>query len=148
MQSGEEVFMGLENVTTCKVCRRIFQYPGFGPELCPLCRKADEEEFQKVKTFLRDNPGSTLSVTSEACGVSQAHIRLWLRDERLEYDVEGDTGLVCEECGKPIRSGRLCDGCRLTKARVAGELTRSVERPENAPVRSDMGERMRFLGRR
>ncbi len=141
--------MDLNKVFTCGKCRRMFQYPGYGPKLCPECKKQDDEDYEKVKTYLRDNPGRTLYQTSEDCNVSIEEIRGWLKDERLEYKGEGSTGLVCEHCGAPITSGKLCDECRMAYSRAAGEMARSLSRPteeKKKPVHN--GDRMRFLGGR
>lgn len=141
--------MNLSNVIQCKICRRMFQYSGYGDKLCPSCKTEDEENFQKVKTYLRDNPGKTLMQTSEDCEVPVERIRAWLKDERLEYTGAGDTGLVCEHCGKPITSGTMCEECRQSFARAAGEMQRSIEKPvpEHIKKKHD-GDKMRFLGRR
>ena len=126
----------------------MFQYPGFGSKYCPSCRKKDEEDYNRVKTYLRDNPGRTLYQTSEDCEVKIEVIREWLKDERLEYKGDGETGLTCERCGAPITSGKLCDECRMAYSKAAGEMASSVSRSvENKPP-SHSGDKMRFLGRR
>ncbi len=140
--------MNLSNVIKCKNCRRIFTYLGYGAKLCPECRKIDEKEFQKVKNYLRDFPGRTLNQTAEDCDVKPETIRNWLREERLEYTEAKDTGLICENCGKPIISGHLCEECKMAVSRAAGELSRSMERaPEVTKVKTQSGDRMRFLSR-
>ncbi len=104
--------------------------------------------FDRVKTYLRDNPGRTLDQTARDCDVPPAQIREWLKEERLEFSGDGETGLVCEHCGKPIMSGKLCDECRMAYARAAGEMKRSVARPtEEKPKKNTDKDRMRFLGR-
>ena len=143
--------MSLENVIRCHQCRKIFTYLGYGPELCPECRKKDEEDFTKVKSYLRENPGKTLAQTAEDCDVKIETIRQWLRDERLEYSKAGDTGITCEKCGKPIRSGHICNECRAANARMAGELSAMVAKKPvvKAPEeRKDHKDQMRFLGKR
>ena len=141
--------MGINDFKKCRICGHLFQYPGFGPQMCPACREEDEELFRRVKNYLRDNPGRTLMQTSEDCGVEVERIRAWLRDERLEYAEVGDTGLVCERCGKPLASGKLCDDCRQSLNRAAGEMMRSVETPKPiATQKEDHRDKMRFLGGR
>ena len=140
---------GLDSFKQCRICRGLFQYSGYGPEVCPACKKEDEEMFDRVKTYLRDNPGRTLHQTAKDCDVPESRIRDWLKEERLEYTGKGETGLFCEHCGKPIMSGRLCDECRMSFAKAAGEMRRSIEKP--APERKKIahdGDRMRFLGKR
>lgn len=143
--------MGIENIKKCRICNHFFQYPGFGPLMCPQCKAEDEEQFKKVKTYLRDYPGTSLVTVSEACSVPVERIRMWLKDERLEYTDAKDTGLVCEECGRPIASGTLCDECRQALTRTAGEIQRSLDRPKPVEAvikKADNRDKMRFLNRR
>ncbi len=140
---------GLDSFKQCRICRKMFQYPGFGAEVCPMCKKEDEEMFERVKTYLRDNPGMTLHQTAKACEVPEKRIREWLKEERLEYTGTGDTGLTCEHCGKPITSGKICNECRMSLSKVAGEMKRSVEKPvAERPKKTHDGDKMRFLGKR
>ena len=140
---------GLDSFKQCRLCRRVFQYPGYGAQVCPMCKKEDDEMFERVKKYLRDNPGSTLYMTAEECDVPESRIRDWLKEERLEYTGSGETGLTCEHCGKPVRSGRLCDECKLSFSKAAGEMKRSLDKPaaEKPKIVHD-GEKMRFLGKR
>lgn len=141
--------MGLESIKRCKICRAMFQYSGYGPELCPRCKSEDEEKFKMVKSYLRNNPGKTMHQTAIDCEVEEARIRMWLREERLEYANPGDTGLTCEKCGKPITSGTICDECRQGMSKAVAEMARSMERPAiEKPVQARNGDKMRFLGRR
>jgi len=141
--------MSLENVIHCKICKRMFQYVGFGDKICPACKEKDEEDFQRVKTYLRDNPGRTVNQTAEDCDVPTERIRAWLRDERLEFTGTGETGLTCERCGAPIMSGTICDVCRQTLNKVAGEMQRSVDHKVDKPVVKDkMKDKMFILGKR
>ncbi|MCR4590359.1 MAG: flagellar protein [Lachnospiraceae bacterium] len=137
------------DVQRCGICRKLFQYGGIGPVLCPGCREQDEEDFQRVKNYLRDNPGRTVVETAKACEVDPDRIRAWLKDERLEFTGDGNTGLFCEKCGAAIASGTICDDCRMALSRAAGELMRSIERPTaEQKVVSKGKDRMRFLGRK
>jgi len=74
----------------------------------------DEEiEFKKVKEYVYDNPGATISETSQETGVSVEKIIRFLREERLEIkSEESNMVLECERCGVPIKSGRYCERCK------------------------------------
>ncbi len=139
----------MDNVRQCRVCKRLFRYQGFGAGTCPICRKEDDEMFTRVKTYLRDHYGSTLVEVSMECDVPMERIKEWLKEERLEYTGGGDTGLVCEKCGTPILSGRLCDNCRMSYAKAARSMEQTVKKPEEKrPERTSTGDRMRFLGKK
>jgi DNA-directed RNA polymerase subunit RPC12/RpoP len=138
--------MNIENIRKCTICHHLFQYSGYGRIVCPTCRAQDEEQFKKVKDYLRNNPGRTLIQTAEDCDVPQERIRAWLREERLEYTGTGETGLRCEHCGTPILSGTICETCRQQLNRVAGELRNSIEKPVETVVKKERDkEKMRFL---
>ena len=44
-------------------------------------------------------------------GVSLKSIRRYLKEERLEIVGDNKGFIRCELCGKPLNSGRFCDGC-------------------------------------
>lgn len=116
-----------ESLETCRNCRIIFRYMGFGEKYCPSCKKADDEEFKIVKDYLWDNPGRTLIQTSDDCNVTTDKIRKWLREERLEYVTVEGSGLTCDRCGTQIRSGMFCDDC---KHKMVGSLEKMMEKPK------------------
>lgn len=101
----------MPDVRNCRRCGHIFNYIG-GPPICPSCKGNDEEDFKRVKQYLWDNPGATLSEVSTVLKISVEKVRGFLKDGRLEIiNSEGNMFLECEKCGKAIKSGRLCDEC-------------------------------------
>ncbi len=106
----------MPEIRYCKNCRKMFQYVT-GVQLCPLCKKIDEEEFDKVRTFLRDFPGANMKEVSDNTGVSPSKISRWLKEERLEVSEGSPVSLNCESCGVRIRSGRFCVECAKGLAR-------------------------------
>jgi len=83
-----------------------------GAPICPECKRADEEDFKRVKEYLYENPGASLSQVSTALDVSVEKIKRFLREGRLEIvNQEGNFFLECERCGKAITTGRFCDEC-------------------------------------
>jgi flagellar operon protein (TIGR03826 family) len=106
----------MPDVRNCRRCGRLFNYIG-GEPICSVCRQADEEEFQRIKKYLYEYPGATLSQVSTELEISVEKIKKFLRDGRLE--IAGDNGnmiLECEKCGKSIKSGRFCDECEREMA--------------------------------
>jgi len=134
------------NVRNCRKCGRIFNYV-VGPHLCPACRESLEADFQRVKEYIRENKGATISQVSEECEVEISQIHQWLRDERLEL-MEGSTILLhCETCGSSIMSGRYCDKCRHEITTGFKEVVRSSKKDEPpAPKKFNRdGDKMRYL---
>ena len=136
-------------VINCRKCRRLFDSLSGFTAVCPECRKKDEEDFKKVKSFVWDHPGVTIDEVAEICDVSTKDIKEWLREERLSL-TEGSVAdvLTCDKCGKPILKGRYCEKC---KAELITDLKHSIEKPEmkgtlvNAPETDELS-RMRVLG--
>ena len=133
------------DVKNCRRCRRLFNYIG-GQPICPQCREELEKKFQEVKKYLFDNRNSTIRDVVENCDVEESQVRQWVREERLEFSSGIDAGVVCENCGAPISSGRFCDKC---KASMINDLTAAGRRPEvEAPKpekRQTHENKMRFL---
>lgn len=131
------------NVMNCRSCGRLFNVLS-NEKLCPQCRKELEDKFQQVKEFLQENPNSSMEVVSREMDVSVKQIKQWVREERLILSEASESGIVCERCGKMIRTGKYCDEC---KNRIATNLQSAYAHPELAEdMRSARDrERMRFL---
>ncbi len=95
----------------CPRCGKLFQY--INSPICDLCRKEEEEAFESLKSFLKDNPGCTLTEISVATGVSTRKITRYLKEGRLEITKGLHGVLTCNECGKTILTGRYCPQCLL-----------------------------------
>jgi flagellar operon protein (TIGR03826 family) len=101
----------MPDVRNCKKCGKVYNYIG-GPPICNACSEQDEKDFKKVKEYLYDNPGASMSQVSEALDVSVEKITRYLREGRLEITENSDNMfLECEGCGKAIRTGRFCNEC-------------------------------------
>lgn len=122
-------------IKNCKKCNRIFQYLT-GAQLCQACKDIEEDEFQKIKQYLKENPKASMTEVSETLDISIEKITKFLRDGRLEVSVDSAIKLECEGCGKSIITGRYCQNCA---GRIEGDLRgasrdlqrRSVEMPNH-----------------
>lgn len=130
-------------VRNCKGCGRLFNYMSGAP-LCEVCRKELEEKFQEVKAYLEESPHATIAQVSEAMDVSTRQIKQWIREERLSLSTAGADGIVCEQCGAPICTGRFCDKCRVNMANTFAGALDKPKMPEIKKRERD-GNRMRFL---
>lgn len=124
----------MADIRNCLQCNKIFQYMG-GIALCPICKKADEEDFEKVRVYLRDNPGANMQEVSENTSVKISKINRWLREERLEVSKNSAVSINCEKCGAKIRSGRFCAECSKELGReimkASNELKENLRRGGN-----------------
>ena len=136
-------------VISCMRCKRLFNYLA-GPKLCEACKKAVEEDFQKVKQYIQDNPRASLKQISEDNAVSTKQIQQWIREERLEFSKDSPIQLLCESCGDPIITGRYCAKCKNTVAKslssVADQKRAALARAIAAQqAKKDDKSGMRFL---
>lgn len=116
----------MPEIKYCRDCKKLFQYVT-GPVLCHVCRKRDEEEFEKVRKFLREYPGANMQEVSSNTGVSPAKISRWLKEERLEVSEDSPVALNCEKCGVRIRSGRFCVECSKGLAKEMMDVGRDLK---------------------
>ncbi|MBZ2174818.1 MerR family transcriptional regulator [Schnuerera sp. xch1] len=109
------------DVRNCSRCGKIYAYNGFN--ICPECRREDEEDFKKVKEYIDENPKANVAEVSEKVEVDSKKIIEFLRQGRLEIREESNLILSCEKCGAPIRTGRFCEKCTVKMER---EFKRSI----------------------
>ncbi|MGB9682847.1 MAG: hypothetical protein ACP5RW_09510 [bacterium] len=92
-------------LANCKECGRLFVK--VSSDICPDCQREIEEDFEKVRRYLKDHPNPKITEIIEATGISDSRLNRFIRAGRLSIKP------VCESCGKPIESGRLCPECRM-----------------------------------
>lgn len=137
------------NVRNCKKCGKIFNYIS-GIPICLGCREKNEELFQTVKKYIRENPRADIREVSMECEVETGQIQQWIREERLEFTEDSPIKLPCENCGMMIRAGKYCEKC---KSSMAKNLSNAIEKPKmvvTAPSKKavDHNSKMRFLDKR
>lgn len=125
------------DVMNCPRCGRLFTYAG--KSLCPKCLEGEEDQFKKVRTYVRDHPGATISQTAEDCDVDEEVIISYLREGRLiSKGLQSSVVLRCERCDLIIPEGRFCKKCaeeldnRIRKT-IGGGPVRSEPDPEPEP---------------
>ena len=101
----------MPDLRNCRRCGRMYNYIGGAP-ICLDCKNADEEVFKRIKDYLYQFPGATLSQVALDCDVSVEKIKMFLREGRLEITDGANIILECERCGKSIKTGRFCNECQ------------------------------------
>mgnify|MGYP001809863811 CR=1 FL=1 len=135
----------MPDIKNCRRCRKIIMWAS-GPQLCEDCKRLEEEDFERVRKFVRDFPGATIQEVSAATEVSQATIHKYLKDGRLEVTADSPIAIQCENCGARIRSGRFCPKCASTLARDMMSAGRAlVEEKKPASSSNDAQEEGRGL---
>ena len=95
----------------CPRCGKVFVK--IREPICEPCVKEEEQIFEKVREYVKENPNLPIGEVAEACEVQPKRILQYIRDGRLEA-VPGMKGeVVCSKCGKPLLVGRMCEKCIL-----------------------------------
>ena len=131
------------DVRLCVGCKKMFQYIA-GPTLCPRCRQKEEEMFQIVKDYLRENPGANMYEVSQATHVSAALIEKFLREGRLQVSPDSPIALACEKCGRRITTGRLCSECKKEINNTLSDMKKGLIKHKE----DDSSARMRYLNQK
>ena len=130
------------NLRNCSRCGNVYVYDGFN--ICLNCRRSDEEDFQKVKEYLEENPGANVIEVSEGTGVETKKIIQFLKEGRLEIRDDKNIILTCERCGKPIKTGRFCDKCAIELQR---EINETILSNSQISQNGRMKEKIRIVDR-
>ncbi len=134
------------DVRNCPRCGSIFLYCGF--RLCENCKKIEDEEFETVKAYLKDNPGTTVEKVAADTGVSRQQILFFIRSGRLSEEAKSLSGnvLFCERCEKPISQGKLCLTCQkeLTQTFLKAQ-TKSKEQKVQKDTGTNKKAKVHFL---
>jgi predicted amidophosphoribosyltransferase len=119
----------------CKMCGQIYRY--IGNQFCGNCLREMDEQFRVIKDLLYKNPNLTINEVVEETGVDEKIILFLLREGRLEMKAAGDY-LVCEGCGVPIQSGKLCKKCSTS---LSSALEKASAKSSERSERSDRSDR-------
>jgi len=98
----------------CSWCGKVFAHPV--DNVCPKCRQEEEEDFEKVYEYLKKERNASIDDAHEATGVEKRRIIKFVRQGRFISDTgeRFDIFVECENCGDPIREGKLCEKCAKT----------------------------------
>ena len=97
----------------CEKCGGIMIFKGVGEYRCEDCDALAYDDYGKVRCYLEKHKGATAAEVETQTGVKQKTIRLMLKEERLEVAEDSKAFMICECCGKRIRSGRMCPKCEM-----------------------------------
>lgn len=134
------------DVRNCAKCKRLFNYVS-GRPICPNCKKDLEDEFTKVRDYIRNNPDAGIGEVAEVCEVDVKEIRQWIREERLSFTKDSAVGIECEKCGVNIRTGRFCDQCKKDVVDNLSSVYKENKVEENPFAKQKTENKMRFLNK-
>lgn len=135
------------DIRNCKRCGRIYTYDGFS--YCRKCRHEMDEEFEKVKEYLRKYPGASISEVEAATGVDEDTVMNYVKDGRLEMDPSSTIEIYCEKCGERIFSGRYCDKCTRELSNNLSNMVNELKKNKgNVPPKRIKNDKDDLLMRR
>lgn len=117
----------LPDIRNCPRCGKVFAR--VSRNLCPQCVREEDEMTEKVKQYLREHKGASLSEVVEATGAEESLVLRLIREGRIIVS-DGEPALNCQRCGRPISEGRFCSAC-------ANELARGLlgtPKPASTPA--------------
>ena len=123
-------------VKPCKECGKVFDDYLNINDMCPDCKKKEEELLRQVKDYLWENPGATEAKLEELFGTTHKQIVRWLRDERLEITPESKIKLTCKRCGSMILKGKYCKDCATKVGNDLKSLEESLNPKEEKNITS------------
>lgn len=105
----------------CEFCGGSVEQISLGIYRCLKCGGENFDDYQKIRSFLEKVGSAPAMVISRNTGVSVRTIEHFFHEEYLEIPKLSDVRMACQKCGNPIRTGYLCDSCKLT------EVTKSTK---------------------
>jgi ribosomal protein L32 len=116
-------------IKNCPECGKVFST--ISGDICPECKKIEEEEYEKVYKFLKENPLSSIERVVSETGVSRRKILKFLkRGEITGMEIQKE--LRCSHCGRPISVGRFCKDCakKLSDKLKGKEMLKKEEKSQ------------------
>lgn len=106
----EKSMSGIDSrLIACRTCGAIMMK--LSRDICQKCYQAEEEDFIKVRDFIRDHPGASMKEVARELKIAESLIEKFVasgRLERLGFIVEH----TCQTCRKQISTGIICDECK------------------------------------
>lgn len=114
------------NVRNCPKCGRVFTF--VGNPICLKCQEEEEEIFEIVRKYIKDNGNESIEQVSEATGVTVKKILRYIKAGKIEL-VGSDEGIQypCERCGTLIHKGSYCDSCTY---KIKKNFKNNFKKPE------------------
>ena len=95
----------------CPRCNKMFNYIR-GVKLCKEC---DQIVFDKIKTFLKENRGSTAGEIHRSLGIPTRIVEEYMKDDRIQEVLPQETPR-CPLCGNiAMETSNLCKNCYSKK---------------------------------
>jgi predicted nucleic acid-binding Zn-ribbon protein len=110
------------SITTCTKCGHLFKKTT--SVLCPTCIHDEDEIFDKVKQYIRQNRAATADEIANSLGISLQVVAKFIKEGRLiEFE---NTTYPCEHCGRLIITGKYCLDCLKLLSNHVNEIKSAI----------------------
>jgi NMD protein affecting ribosome stability and mRNA decay len=123
----------------CPRCGKLFMR--LNAPICEPCIKEEDEIFEMVRLYIKENPGASITEVSAECEVPVKRIKQYIKDGKLDAS-EGMRGdITCSKCGRPILGGRMCGECvqaagaQVVEMKAEAAASKSAYHTQNAKKR-------------
>lgn len=125
----------------CKECGKVMAHEGIR-KLCQDCIDKHENEFLRVRDFIKSNPKVAVEVVCEATEVDERRVREFIREGLIQASELEGFPVECQKCGKPIARGVYCPLCQQDlsanldreRSRLEQGLQKSKDRKKSSLV--------------
>ncbi|WP_062108969.1 TIGR03826 family flagellar region protein [Bacillus niameyensis] len=120
------------DIINCPTCGKIFMKNAVR-DVCADCYRQEEADYDRVYQFLRkrENRAATIETVANSTGVEESLLYKWVRRGRLHTTQFPNLGYPCDQCGKIIKKGKLCDSCTSNIKNELEVFDKEQERIEN-----------------
>ena len=135
----------------CLRCEKLFNK--VENPVCPTCQPAEEQDFDKVRECINDNPDVNAETVAEMTGVELQVVLRMIDTGSITVVSIGDGSVKCGQCGAPAISAskKLCQNCleklnqKMMQARKSIQIQgkKKVQVNEFASVRKAIEQKKR-----
>lgn len=120
------------DIMNCPTCGKLFMKNAVR-DVCADCYRQEEASYDRVYQFLRkrENRAATIETVANATGVEESLLYKWVRRGRLHTAQFPNLGYPCDQCGKIIKKGKLCDSCTSNIKNELEVFDKEQQRMEN-----------------
>jgi hypothetical protein len=115
----------------CRNCQcKELENVSVGTYRCKNCGTDNYDDFQTVRNYLDEVGNASVITIEHDTGVPRRVIEYFFKEEYLEIPSSSPIRIPCAGCGAPIRTGTLCDTCKLKKNSTSGatKITTTISR--------------------
>ncbi len=130
-------------LSKCPRCEQMFNKQN--TLICAKCQPNEDEDYEKVREALDEQPNMTPEQVAEVTGVGIGCILRLLDDGRIAAMPDGESRIKCGRCGAPAisLSKRLCEAClqKLNSEVARAQATIKLQKKKKVEVGTAMNIR-------